>query len=59
MIYGIPGSYELALFSPYEIKVSEDAAFKKGMLAIKGSVFVGGNVVNSNGFLIIEKKAAA
>lgn len=58
MIYGIPGSYELALFSPYEIKVSEDAAFKKGMLAIKGSVFVGGNVVNSNGFLIIEKKAA-
>ena len=59
MIYGIPGSYELALFSPYEIKVSEDAAFKKGMLAIKGSVFVGGNVVASNGFLIIEKKAAA
>lgn len=58
MIYGIPGSYELALFSPYEIKVSEDAAFKKGMLAIKGSVFVGGNVVASNGFLIIEKKAA-
>lgn len=58
MIYGIPGSYELALFSPYEIKVSEDAAFKKSMLAIKGSVFVGGNVVNSNGFLIIEKKAA-
>ena len=57
MIYGIPGSYELALFSPYEIKVSEDAAFKKGMLAIKGSVFVGGNVVASNGFLIIEKKA--
>ena len=58
MIYGIPGSYELALFSPYEIKVSEDAAFKKGMLAIKGSVFVGGNVVASNGFLIIKKKAA-
>lgn len=58
MIYGIPGSYELALFSPYEIKVSEDAAFKKGMLAIKGSVFVGGNVVSANGFVIIEKKAA-
>ncbi|OGS58471.1 MAG: hypothetical protein A2Y19_00515 [Firmicutes bacterium GWE2_51_13] len=58
MIYGHPGAYELALFSPYEIKVSEDAAFKKGMLAIKGSVFVGGNVVASNGFLIIKKKTA-
>jgi hypothetical protein len=47
------------LFSPYEIKVSEDAAFKKGMLAIRGSVMVGGNVVSSNGFLIIDKKASA
>jgi HK97 family phage major capsid protein len=57
MIYGNPSSYELALFSPYEIKVSEDAAFKKGMLAVKGSVFVGGNVVNANGFVLIDKKA--
>lgn len=57
MIYGNPNAYELALFSPYEIKVSEDAAFKKGMLAVRGSVFVGGNVVTSNGFVLIEKKA--
>jgi HK97 family phage major capsid protein len=58
MIYGNPNAYELALFSNYEIKVSEDAAFKKGMLAVKGSVFVGGNVVTANGFVLIEKKAA-
>jgi hypothetical protein len=57
MIYGNPNAYELALFSQYEIKVSEDAAFKKGMLAVKGSVFVGGNVVTANGFVLIEKKA--
>jgi HK97 family phage major capsid protein len=57
MIYGNPNAYELALFSNYEIKVSEDAAFKKGMLAVKGSVFVGGNVVTANGFVLIEKKA--
>lgn len=57
MIYGVPMTYELALFGQYEIKVSEDAAFKKGMLAVKGSVMVGGNVVAANGFLVVAKSA--
>lgn len=57
MIYGVPMTYELALFSQYDIKVSEDAAFKKGMLAVKGSVMVGGNVVAANGFLVVAKSA--
>lgn len=55
MLYGVPAAYELALFGQYEIKVSEDAAFKKGMLAVKGSVLVGGNVVAQDGFVIVAK----
>lgn len=58
MIYGVPAAYELALFSPYSIEVSTEAAFKKGMLAIRGDVLVGGNVVVSNGFLLINKVTA-
>ena len=58
MLYGVPSAYELGLFSPFEIKVSEDAAFKKGMLAVKGSVLIGGNVVAANGFVKVNKVAA-
>ncbi len=56
MMYGVPAAYELALFGQYEIKVSEDAAFKKGMLAVRGDVLVGGNVVVQDGFVLVEKK---
>ena len=58
MLCGVPSAYELGLFSPFEIKVSEDAAFKKGMLAVKGSVLIGGNVVAANGFVKVNKVAA-
>ncbi|XCH78854.1 MAG: phage major capsid protein [Candidatus Dehalobacter alkaniphilus] len=58
MIYGVPSAYELALFSPYNIKVSTEAAFKKGMIAVRGEVMVGGNVVAANGFELIKKVAA-
>jgi len=58
MLYGVPSAYELALFSPYSIEVSTEAAFKKGMLAIRGDVMVGGNVVAANGFVLVEKVAA-
>jgi HK97 family phage major capsid protein len=56
MLYGVPAAYELALFSQYEIKVSEDAAFKKGMLAVRGDVLIGGNVVVQDGFVVVAKK---
>lgn len=55
MAYGVPSAYELALFSPYSIEVSTEAAFKKGMLAVRGEVMVGGNVVHANGFVLVAK----
>lgn len=58
MFYGQPMNYEVALFSNYEIKVSEDFAFDTGMLTIKGNVQVGGNVIHEKGFVVVTKKAA-
>lgn len=58
MAYGVPSAYQLALFSPYVIEVSEEAAFKKGMLAVRGEVMVGGNVVSHDGFVLVAKKAS-
>lgn len=51
-IYGQAKGFELALFSNYDIKVSEDFMFNKGMLAIRGSVSLGGDVVVKNGFVV-------
>lgn len=59
MFYGQPMNYECALFSNYEIKVSEDFAFDKGQLAIKGEVMIGGNVIHEKGFIVVTKQAAA
>lgn len=57
MIYGVPTCYELALFSDYAITVSEDAAFKRRMLAVLGEVMVGGNVTVYDGFIRVKKGA--
>lgn len=59
MFYGQPMNYECALFSNYEIAVSEDFAFDKGMLTIRGDVEVGGNVIHEKGFVVVTKKASA
>lgn len=59
MFYGQPMNYECALFSNYEIAVSEDFQFDKGMLTIRGDVEVGGNVIHEKGFVVVTKKAAA
>lgn len=58
MAYGPLSNYMLAIFSDLEIKRSEDFKFKQGMIAHRGSVFVGGNVVSKNGFLRIKKAAS-
>ena len=55
MAYGPLSNYELVTFSPTEIKRSTDYKFKQGMIAHRGSVFVGGNVVAQNGFLRVKK----
>lgn len=54
-IYGQPKCFELALFSPYEINVSEDFAFNKGLLAIAGDVQLGGDVTVEGGFVVAEQ----
>lgn len=57
MFYGNPQAFELALFSDYEVKVSEDFAFDKGLLAIRGDVELGGDVVQKNGFVVVTLAA--
>ena len=51
-IYGQMKNFELALFSDYEINVSEDFAFNKGLLAIRGDVELGGDVTVQGGFVV-------
>jgi HK97 family phage major capsid protein len=58
MFYGQPEAYQVALFSGVEVKVSEDAAFRRDMLAIRATVTMGGDVVVYNGFLRVKKGAA-
>lgn len=59
MAYGPLSNYELATFSPTDIQRSTDFKFKQGMIAHKGSVFVGGNVAAHNGFLRVKKAPVA
>lgn len=50
--YGQAKNFELALFSNYEINVSEDFAINKGLLTIVGDVELGGDVVAKGGFVV-------
>lgn len=58
MGYGDPTAYKMVTFSPVEVKESTDYKFKEGMICIKGSVFVGGNVVKQDGFVRLKKKSS-
>jgi HK97 family phage major capsid protein len=51
-VYGQAKNFELALFSNYEINVSEDFAINKGLLTIVGDVELGGDVVAKGGFVV-------
>jgi len=55
MAYGPLSNYEMAVFSPTDVKRSDDVKFKEGMVAHRGSVFSGGNVAAFNGFLRVKK----
>lgn len=59
LIYGQPVKFELDVYSDYEIKVSEDFKFDKGMLAIRGDVELDGTVVYKDGFIVATIGAAA
>lgn len=52
LVYGQAHNFELALFSNYEINVSEDFAINKGLLTIVGDVELGGDVVVKGGFVV-------
>lgn len=58
MAYGKPLAYQLDLFGPYEVAVSEDYKFAEGLLAVRGTAMIGGNVITENGFLRVKKPAA-
>ena len=58
MIVGDARNYKLGLFGNYEINVSEDYKFAEGLLAVRGEVTVGGNVIKGNGFVVVKKVAA-
>lgn len=57
LVYGQAKCFELALFSDYDIMVSEDFAFDKGLLAIRGDVELGGDVVVKGGFVVASTGA--
>lgn len=57
LVYGQGKCFELALFSNYDIMVSEDFAFDKGLLAIRGDVELGGDVVVKGGFVVATVSA--
>ena len=58
MIYGQPRCCALGLFSGYEVLVSEDFAFDKGMLTIRGDVERDAKVQVLNGFNVVTLPAA-
>ncbi|EOP26136.1 hypothetical protein IG5_02872 [Bacillus toyonensis] len=57
MAYGPLSNYQLTIFSDMDIQRSTDFKFKQGMIAHRGSVFAGGNVISKNGFLRVKKAA--
>lgn len=55
MAYGPLSNYQFTIFSEMDVQRSTDFKFKQGMIAHKGVVFAGGNVVSKNGFLRVKK----
>ena len=52
IVYGQAKKFELDLYSDYDIKVSDDFKFDKGLLAIRGSVMLDGTVTYKDGFIV-------
>ncbi|MFX4263118.1 phage major capsid protein [Pelotomaculum propionicicum] len=55
MAYGPLSNYLMTIFSDMDVQRSTDYLFKKGMIAHRGSIFIGGNVISKNGFLRVKK----
>lgn len=59
ILYGQPTNFELDLFGDYEVKVSEDYKFAENLLAIRGQVDAGGDIVKDKGFVALVLPKAA
>lgn len=59
MAYGALSNYKLVVFSDLDVQRSTDYKFKEGMIAHRGEVYAGGNVVAYNGFLRVKKAPQA
>lgn len=57
--YGNPRAIELALFSDYEVKTSEDYKFAEDMLAVRGTVSMGAGMGVYKGFVVAQIPATA
>lgn len=55
MAYGPLSNYQLTIFSDMDVQRSTDFKFKQGMIAHRGSVFAGGNVISKNRILTSEE----
>lgn len=56
-LYGDLKSVEVDLFGAYDIRVSEDYAFKNDLLAIRGTAQIGVGVVRKHGLIELKKGA--
>ncbi|MBF4500230.1 phage major capsid protein [Savagea sp. SN6] len=55
MAYGNLANYEVAVFSDVDLQRSADFKFDQGIVAYRGSIFAGGNVVAQDGFVRVKK----
>lgn len=58
LLYGQPLKAKLDLFGNYEVSVSEDFKFDKGLLTIRGNADIGCDVVYKDGFIVATVGAA-
>jgi HK97 family phage major capsid protein len=58
MAYGSLLNYKLVVFSDLDVQRSTDYKFKEGMIAHRGEMYAGGNVVAYNGFIRVKKASA-
>ena len=56
MVYLDPSKYTLPIFSPIEFKRDYSSGFRNGMVAVRGSLIVGGSVSSPYGLTRIKKK---
>ena len=59
LVYGQPAKAKLDLFGNYEVSVSEDFKFDKGLLTIRGNADIGCDVVFKDGFIVATVGAGA